>query len=174
MRFNKNWYISLRYGDHKYCGIQLKYLEIEALIIKISHLRILLYKPHISQLVLAILAWYQRVSGISYLVLEYHSFTIHHINSLWLNDLVRLLKKYNVELKLQDTFVTKSQRQNVRYIMNDILTTITSTTSRKKILACRLYLRVTLFSYITDIKSISLLTNVLVGGRIKYRHQTSS
>ena len=32
MGYNKTWHISLRYGDHKYCGLQLKHLETEALI----------------------------------------------------------------------------------------------------------------------------------------------
>jgi len=58
MGCNKTWPISLRYGDHKYCDLQLKHLETEALIRKIYHLRILLCKPHTSQLVLAMLAWY--------------------------------------------------------------------------------------------------------------------
>ena len=120
------------------------------------------------------LAWYRYVSVISYPALKYHPFTMHHINILWLNDLVRLLKKYKVELKLQDMFATKYQRQNDRHIMNDILTSITSITSRKKLFACRLYLQVTLLSNIIDIKDTSLLNNILIGSRSKYRHQTSS
>ena len=32
MGYNKTWTISLRYGDHKYCVLQLKHLEMEALI----------------------------------------------------------------------------------------------------------------------------------------------
>ena len=98
---------------------------------------------------------------------------MHQINSLWLNDLFRLLKKYNVELKLQDTIVKKSQRQKDRHIMNDILTTINSTSSRKKPLACRLHFQVTLLSSISDIKDISLLNNLLIGSRSKYKYQTS-
>ena len=135
MGYNKTWPISLRYGDHKYCGLQLNHLEIEALIRNISHLRILLFKPHTSQLVLTMLAWYQNVSGISYQVLEKHPFTMHHINSFWLNDLVRLLKKYKIELKLRDTFITQPQRHNDRHILDDILTHTSSILSRKKLLA---------------------------------------
>ena len=82
--------------------------------------------------------------------------------------------KYNVALKLQGTFVTKYQRQNDRHIMNDIVTTITFITSRKKLLACRLYLQVMFPSDITDIKGTSLLTNVLIGSRSEYGHHTSS
>ena len=174
MGFNKSWPISLRYGDYKYCGLQLKHLLTEALIRTIYHLHILLFKPNTSQLVLAMLAWYQHVLVISYPVLEHRPFTMNHINSLWFNDFVRLLKKYNMELKLQDTFVTKFQRQNNCHTMNDILTTITSTTSRKTLLACSLYFQVTLLSDILDIKGTSLVNNVLIGRRSKYRHHNSS
>ena len=122
MGYNKTWSISLRYGDHKYCGLQFKHLETEALIRKISHLRILLFKSHTSQLVLVMLDWYQHISEISTPVLEHHPFTMHHINSPWINDLVHLLKKYKVELKLKDTFITKHQRHNDRHVLDDILT----------------------------------------------------
>ena len=132
MGYNKTWHLSLRYGDHKYCGLQLKHLETEALIRKISHLRILLFKPHTSQLVLAMLAWYQHVSGISCPVLKKHSFTMHHINSIWINALVRLLKHYKLELKLRDALITKHQRHNDRNILDDILTRTSSILSRKK------------------------------------------
>ena len=50
MDYNKTWPTSLRYGDHKYCGLQLKHLETEALIRKMYHLRTFLFKPHTSQL----------------------------------------------------------------------------------------------------------------------------
>ena len=82
MDYNKTWPVSLRYGDHKYYGLQLKHLETEALIRKISHLRLLLFKPYTSQLVLVMLAWYQNVSGISFPVLKQHSFNLDYINSL--------------------------------------------------------------------------------------------
>ena len=82
------------------------------------------------------------------------------------------VKKYNVELKLRDTFLTKHQRHNNSNILDNILTN-TSSTSRK-ILACRLYLKVTLLSDITDIKGTSVLSNVSIGTRSTNIHQTSS
>ena len=103
MGYNKMWQVSLRYGNHKYCGFQLKHLKTEALIRKISHLCILLFKPHTTQLVLVMLVWYQHVSRISFPVLEQHPFNLDYINSLWLNDLVRLIKKIQsrIEIKKQ-------------------------------------------------------------------------
>ena len=99
---------------------------------------------------------------------------MHHINNLWLKDLVRLLKKYKVELKLKDTFMTKHQRHNDRHILNDILTHTSSILSRKKLLACRLYLKITLLSDITNIKGSFLIPNVLLGIRSSNRHHNLS
>ena len=165
MGYNKPWPVSLRFGDHKYWGLQLKHLETEAMIRKISHFRILLFKPHTSQLVLAMLARYQYVSGISYTVLEQDHFTMDPTNSLWLNDLVRLIKKYKVELKLRNKFITQHQRHNDRHLLDDILTHTSSLLSSKKLLVCRLYLQITLLSDITNIKDTTLLPNILVETR---------
>ena len=107
MGYNKTWPVSLRYGDHKDCGLQIKHLEIEAMFRKISHLRILLFNPHISQLVLAMLAWYQHVTGFSYPVLELNPFTMDHINSLWPNDLVRLIKKIQSRIEVKKKIITQ-------------------------------------------------------------------
>ena len=99
---------------------------------------------------------------------------MHHINSLWLNNLARLFKKHKVELKLRYTFLTKHQRHNDRHILDDILIYTTSTLSRKKLLTCRFYLQITLLYDITDIKGTSLLSNVLIGTRRNNRHQIPS
>ena len=119
-------------------------------------------------------AWYQHVSRISYPVLEKHPFTIHHINSLWLNDLVRLLKKYKVELKLRNIFITKNQRHNNQHILDDILTHTSFILSNKKLFACRLYFQNTLLSDITDIKCSFLIPNNLLGTRSHNRHHNTS
>ena len=174
MGYNKTWPVSLRFDDHKYWGLQLKHLETEAMIRKISHFRILLFKPHTSQLVLAMLARYQYVSGISYTVLEQDHFTMDPTNSLWLNDLVRLIKKYKVELKLRNKFITQHQRHNDRHLLDDILTHTSSPLSSKKLLVCRLYLQITLLSDITNIKGTTLLPNILVETRTNNVYHASS
>ena len=58
--------------------------------------------------------------------------------------------------------------------MDDILTYVYSAISRKTILACRLYLQVTLLSDIPDIKEIFIMNIVLIGSINKYRHYTST
>ena len=84
------------------------------------------------------------------------------------------VKKYKVELKLRDIFITKHQRHNDRHILDDIITHTSSILSRKKLLACRLYLQTSLLSDISDIKGTSLIPNVLIGTRSQNRHHHSS
>ena len=43
----------------------------------------------------------------------------------------------------------------------------------KQIIACRLYLQVTLLSNITDIKGTSIMNTALIESRYKYRYYTS-
>ena len=66
MGYNRTWPKYLTHGYHQYCEFQGKYLETEALLKKLFNLRLILFKPHTSQLVLAVLAWYQYVEGFSY------------------------------------------------------------------------------------------------------------
>ena len=174
MGYNKTWPVSLRYGDNKYSCLQLNHLKREALIRKIIHLRLLLFKPDTSQLVLAMLAWYQHVSGICFSDLEQHPVNLDYINRLWLNDFVRLMNKYKIELKLRTTFITQSQRHNDRHLFGDILTYTSSLLSRKKLFACRLYLQITLLSYITNLKGTVLLPNIMIGIRNTNNHHTFS
>ena len=56
MGYNYIWPVALRFGDHKYFGLQLRHLESEILIRK---------KPDTSKLIYRILAWYQHVSGLT-------------------------------------------------------------------------------------------------------------
>ena len=38
MGYNYTWPIALRFGDHKYCGLQIRHLELETLIRKLQQL----------------------------------------------------------------------------------------------------------------------------------------
>ena len=93
MGYNHTRPIALRYGDHKYCGLQLRYLESETLIRKIQQLQLLLMKPATSKYIYTMLAWYQHISGLSTPILEQHKHRVTYINSCWRNDFVKLLQK---------------------------------------------------------------------------------
>ena len=77
-------------------------------------------------------------------------------------------------MKLRTTCITKSQRHNDRHLFDDILTYTSSLLSRKKLLACRLYLQITLLSDITNLKGTALLPNIIIGIRNANIHHTSS
>ena len=79
MGYNHTWPIALRYGDHTYCGLQLRHLESENLIQKIHHLQLLLMKLTTSKLIYTMLAWYQHVSGLSSPILERHKHRVTYI-----------------------------------------------------------------------------------------------
>ena len=170
MGHNHTWPIALRYGDYKYYGLQLRNLDSETLIRKIQQLQLLLMKPDTSKLILIMLACYQHVSGLGSSILEQHQHKVNYINSCWLNDFVRLLKKYDVEIKLRTTYIQPLQRENNSFLMDRILTNYSSLTTIKKLHACRLYLQVTLLSDITNLKGDKLLPNSINGIREPHRH----
>ena len=117
MDYNHNWPVALRFGNHKYCGLQLRHLESETLIQKIQHLHLILMKPDTSKLMDTMLAWYQHVSGLTSPILERNPQNVNYINSCWLNDLVKLLKQNNIEIKLSNTHLHPIQRENDSFIM---------------------------------------------------------
>ena len=94
---------------------------------------------------------------------------MNYINSCWLNDFVRLLRKYDVEIKLRTTYLQLLQRESDSFLMDRILTNYSSPITIKKLHACRLYLQATLLSDITNLKGDKLLTNGLHGLREQYR-----
>ena len=91
MGYHNTWSLALRYGDYKYCGLQLWNLELESLIRKIQKIQILLMKPDISKLVTTMLAWYQHFAEFPFPVLEKYSQYVNYTNSCWINNLVRIL-----------------------------------------------------------------------------------
>ena len=165
MGYNHTWSVALRYGDHKYCGLQLRKLESETIIQKIQQLQLLVMKPDTSKLIFTMLAWYQHVLGLGSPILEQHPYSVNYINSCWLNDFVRLLRKYDVEIKLRTTYLQPLLRENDSFLMDRILTNHFSPTAIKKLHACRLYLQVTLLSGIANLKGDRLLMNSLHGMR---------
>ena len=77
-------------------------------------------------------------------------------------------------MKLRNKFITQRQRHNDCHLLDDVLTHTSPFLSRKKLLACRLYLQITLLSDIPNIKGTTLLPNILIGTRNTNTHHTSS
>ena len=68
--YNRTWSIALRFGTHKYGGLQIKILEVEALIKKLqcqknTHA---LKKTH--KLIIIVFSWFQHIAGKSFPILE--------------------------------------------------------------------------------------------------------
>ena len=103
MGFNKTWPKALRFGCHPYGGIQLKHIEVEALIRRLRSIYDLLHKDDTSKAVKLLFHWYQYASGIFHLVLKNPSHSTDYVNSIWANDLIRILSKYQVQIKLPET-----------------------------------------------------------------------
>ena len=120
MGFNRIWPLPLRYGCHSYGGLQLKHPQVESLIKNINAIQSIFSKPDTAPR-------YQLVASISTPILENHSFLLKYVNSVWTKDLLRLLHKYNVQLKMKLPYnYPPPQRNNDSYLMDDINKTISS------------------------------------------------
>ena len=161
MGFNKTWPRALRFRCHPYGGLQLKHIEVETLIRKLRSFHDLLYKDDTSKSVKLLFHWYQYASGVFHPVLENPSHSTSYVNSIWANDLIRMLFKYQVQIQLPETIIQKLQRFNDKFIMDDILSYISSNNIRKQLNACILFLQITFLSEIADIDGTHLIQGIL-------------
>ena len=97
----------------------------------------------------------------SFSYVEKYSYNVNYINRCWINDLVRLLKEYEVEIRLRDNYLPQIQRENDTFIIENMLTNSSSLTTQKKLLVCRLYLQVVFLSNLANLKGEFLLSNRL-------------
>ena len=75
-----------------------------------------LHKDDTSKAVKFLFRWYQSAAGISHPILEIPNHSTEYVNSKWTNDLIRMLAKYHVKIKLPDTNIQKVQRFNDKFI----------------------------------------------------------
>ena len=59
MGFNRTWILALRFRFHTYGTLQLKHIEVEALIWKLHSLHDMLHKPNTSKNLMILFKWYQ-------------------------------------------------------------------------------------------------------------------
>ena len=67
-------------------------------------------KEKTQQLLIIMFSWFQHIAGTSFPILEQNNQSTQHITSVWITDFIRLLKKFNVQLKLRKTNIRKHQR----------------------------------------------------------------
>ena len=56
-----------------------------------------------TQKLIIIFSWFQHIVGTLFSILENNNQTTEHINSIWITDFIRLLKKFKIQLKLRST-----------------------------------------------------------------------
>ena len=112
------------------------------------------------------------VLEITTLVLVYTKYSLLYINSIWTNDFIPLLQKYNIKLKIKVTMRLYKQCYNDSCIMKDILDTTPSLTNIKRLNTCRLYLRITFFSEMCNIIGTALIKRSLTGDKTKIATST--
>ena len=101
MGCNRTWPLPLRYGCHSYGGLQLKHPQVESLIKRINAIQSILSKPDTasvfshSSIVVSTRCRYINPNPWK------SSFSLKYVNSVWTKDLLRLLRKYNVQLKIK-------------------------------------------------------------------------
>ena len=101
MGFNRTWPLSLRCGCHSYGGLQLNHPQVEALIRNNYAIQSILSKSDTAPVFHIVLSLFQLFAGILIPILENPSASLNYVNSVWLKDLLRLLKTYNVQLKMK-------------------------------------------------------------------------
>ena len=120
-------------------------------------------KDKTHKLILIMFSWYQHIAGTSFPVLEQNNQPTQHLNSVCITDFIRLLKKFNVQLKLSKKNSRKHQRQNDRFIMDDIHKYTSSITTLKLLNACRFYLQITFLSDIANLAGDKIIQGTTTG-----------
>ena len=97
-----------------------------------------------------LITWYQHASGVTHPILEYIPWPISYVNSTWVKEFIRLLRKYSIQLKIQKKKIPKNQRHNDICIMYEILSINSSITMLKRMNACKILLQVIFLSNMTN------------------------
>ena len=170
--FNRNWPEGLRYGNHKYCGLEMLDYRVEQRLRKIKLLHKLLLHPTHKILMQGIIEWYQLSAG--WQILVNPSIQVNYVNSIWLQDLLNFMATSQIKI-FTTTFLTANrQHKNDKSIMVEVSKMKSSKQSNIQINACRLYLQVATLSDISNpdrrtINSHSLERNKPLFSRSTFR-----
>ena len=78
--FNRNWPEGLRYGTHKFCGLELMDYQVEKSLRKIQMIHILFLHPDYPIPVQGLIEWYQISAGVPGQILANPSKKVNYIN----------------------------------------------------------------------------------------------
>ena len=88
---NRYWPEGLRYGNHKYCGLEIFDYRVEQRLRKVQPLHKLLLHPKHKILMQGTLEWYQLSAGLTEKILVTPFIKINYVNSIWLQDLLNFM-----------------------------------------------------------------------------------
>ena len=96
--FNRNWPAGLRYGNHKYCGLDLIHFRVKQQLRKIQLLHKLLFYSKHKILMQSIIEWYYISAGLTGQILANPSINVNYINSVWFNDLIHFMAESHITI----------------------------------------------------------------------------
>ena len=131
--FNRNWPIPLRYGKHKYCGLEILDWKVEQHLRRIKFMRkLFLHKRH-KILIQSIIEWYQLTAGVEESILIKPNNRINYTSSIWFQDKIDFLYKHNITIEKWwmyngENTSTKPPKTltNKNKFISDVLTSIPS------------------------------------------------
>ena len=138
--FNRNWIIPLRYGKHKYCGLEMLDLKVEQRLRKIQFMRKLFLNKRHKILIQSIIEWYQPMAGVKEPLLAKSNKQINYTSSVWFQDISDFLYKHIISIFAKKILNIKSQRKNDKCIMGEVLQLQLSKTSLIRLNSCRILL----------------------------------
>ena len=70
-------------------------------------------KDKTQKLIIIMFSWFQHSVGTSFSILETNNQATKHLNSIWISDFIRLLKNFNVQLKLTQPNIKKIKERTI-------------------------------------------------------------
>ena len=170
--FNWNWHIPLRYGKHKYCGLEMLDLKVEQRLRKIQLMRKHFLNKRHKIPIQSIIEWYQLTAGVEEQLLEKSNKHINSTSSVWFQDIIDFLYKHNISIFTKKILNIKSQRKYDKCIMGEVLQLQLSKTLLIQLNSCRIYLHVFHLSDMIEPSGKQFRTEYITG--TKSTKQTSS
>ena len=155
--FNRNWPEGLRYGNHKYCGLDILDYRVEQRLSKIQLLHTLLLHPKHKILMQGSIEWYHIAAGLKEQILVTPFIQVNYVNRIWLQDLLNFMESSQISIFTTTFLTTTLQRKYGKSIISEVSKLNLSKQSNVQINACRLFLQVATLSDISnpDVKTVN-------------------
>ena len=161
MIYFSSWPKELRYGIYHHCSFKLQHYGLEQLISKIPAIHKILNHNEYKYLFTNIIHLYQIASGITTQILENSAWKVDYVNSVWTAHLIKVLQKYNSQIKIENLFKIEPQRANNTSIMeNELSSNDKSSLTTKQFNTCRMYFGINFSSELHSANGTELKPNL--------------